>query len=135
MPDTPRTIVDAFVAHAIGTTAAPKIVTLSNGNFLVAYSTEIGSGPGFHIRGQQFDASGNKIGGEIQFKFPREIEKREFDIDVLPNGQVVIAAETKDQPFDNYETDIFAVVYKIDDIQKQGYRQHPLHKKLAWQRI
>ena len=41
----------------------------------------------------------------------------------------------KDQPFDNYETDIFAVVYKIDDIQKQGYRQHPLHKKLAWQRI
>ena len=135
MTDTPRTIVDAFVANTIGMAAAPKIVTLSNGNFLVAYSTEIGSGPGFHIRGQQFDASGNKIGGEIQFRFPREIEEREFDIDVLSNGQVVIAAETKSQPFDDFEPDIFAVAYKIDDVRQQNHCRHRRARKPMQRRI
>ena len=135
MPDTPRTIVDDFAANTIGTAAAPKIVTLSNGNFLVAYSTEIGRGPGFHIRGQQFDASGKKIGGEIQFRFPREIEEREFAIDALPNGQVVISAETKARPFDDFEPDFVAVAYEIDDIRQHDRFRHRPPRKLTRRRI
>ncbi len=98
-----------FVAGTSATAADPKIVTLSNGNFLVAYSSRTG-GAGFHIRGQVFDGSGDRIGGEIPFTFPNEIDEREFDIAALPGGHLVIVTETK--PSTGH---VMARTYRIDD--------------------
>ena len=96
MPTTPQTLVDDVVANTVSAASNPKIETLPNGNFLVAYSTSIG-GKGHFIHGQQLDVAANKIGGEISFVFDQLIEEPEFDIGVQPNGHVIVVAEVDDE--------------------------------------
>ena len=122
MSDTPQTVIEGLVANTVATASNPKIVTLPNGNLLVAYATSIGGSEHF-IRGQQFDAAGNRIGGEINFVFEQlfsrcsnEIEEPEFELLVQPDGRVVIIAETSDQ-FESPEgfADTQARTYELSD--------------------
>ena len=63
MPDTPEILFDAFISNTTPGATRPKVVTLSDGNMLVAYATEEGGAPGIDIRGQLFDPAGTPIGG------------------------------------------------------------------------
>ena len=115
MSDTPQTLVDDFIVNTTGSPKAPQVVTLSNGNLLVAYSTATG-GPGNHIRGQVFDPNGSPIGDGILFEFPHEINVSRFDIAALPGGQVAIATEAK--PF---FAEVMARRFRIDEEGKAEF--------------
>ncbi|WP_299737525.1 hypothetical protein [uncultured Roseobacter sp.] len=93
---TPQVLVAPIVTNTTAIVAKSKVVELSNGNILVTYISERGGDPdkdGFFIHGQQFDALGNKIGGEMLFEFPEETDTENFDIVALPEGRVAILAD------------------------------------------
>lgn len=69
------------------------MVTLLNGNFLLAYAKKLEK-DNFQILAQQYDVNGVPAGGRIEFKFDNQIRQPVFDIDVEPNGDVVVVAES-----------------------------------------
>lgn len=119
MATTPQTLVDAFVASTTGTASHSKTVTLSDGNVLVAYVTELGgvagTDDGFRIRGQVIDPDGNKVGDEDAFRFPNAIETKDFDVVALDGNQVAIIADQ-----DNILTDKDAPVVKLFSVSSFG---------------
>lgn len=116
MSTTPQILFPAFKANSREAASSPKVVTLENNRFLVAYSIETAVRNEFLIRGQVFDQNGGRIGAEIEFPFTEEIDTREFDIVSLPNAQgeefgdqVVVAMEAQGR------SDIIARTFRIDN--------------------
>lgn len=97
MSTTPEIIVGPFLVNATPTASVPKVAELTNGNILVVYITELGgqSGTrdGFHIRGQQFDKSGSRIGSQLFFDFPDETDTKNLDMVALDGNKVAILAD------------------------------------------
>lgn len=89
---------------------------LPNGNILVAYDSRQGGNPdkdGFFIHGQQFDTLGNKIGSEILFEFPREMDDADFDMVALPDVRVaILLAQDREDGIGNRD-DPFVGVFRV----------------------
>lgn len=119
MPHRPEILVDPFLTNTTPIVAKSKVVELSNGNILVTYISELG-GPsgkdGFFVHGQQFDALGNKIGGEVLFEFPVETDTENFDIVALPAGRVAVLADQDGGSRINPDRDDpFVGVFQLND--------------------
>lgn len=94
MTATPDTVAAPFKVNTTGTASHPNTVTLSDGNVLVAYMTELGGVPGtedgYRIRGQILTPDGEKVGGEIAFPFPSPIRSKNFDIVAVRDNRVLV---------------------------------------------
>ncbi|MEM9898825.1 MAG: calcium-binding protein [Pseudomonadota bacterium] len=93
MPDTPEVLIDPFITNTTDRAQQPKVVTLSDGRFLVAYSNVVNGE--IKIRGQVFDADGTQLGQELEFEFPVDdpFDNRVFDLVAGPNNEVILVAK------------------------------------------
>lgn len=115
-------ILATTAVNSTPTASHPKVLDLDNSRFLVAYATQLGglagNNDGFHVRGQIYNADGIALENEIAFPVAAQrgesgVLTREFDIDVMSNGQIVIA--TLADPFKNDSTPVIYTVFDLDD--------------------
>jgi len=97
MPSTPAVWLTTFTANTTTDDSQyePQIVQLSDGNVLIAWTSDndtgAGDAPGTDIIGQLFDPFGNKIGSETTLNFNYTIHnERNFDIAALNDNRFVI---------------------------------------------
>lgn len=96
MLDTPQSVFDE--ATLSGNAQAPKIITLTNGNMVVAYA--VPSGDLFRIKGQLLDPLGQPINDEFTFDFEgHRSDEPNFDMTEAPNGRLNIITELKESDF------------------------------------
>lgn len=99
MPDTPEIWLDDFIANTTTTNSQyePRITQLSNGNILIAWTTNdssgVGSPAGTDIIGQLYDPLGNALGGEFRLNTFTIDNERDFDIAALNDGGFVVVYE------------------------------------------
>lgn len=99
MPLTPETWLAEFTANTVtaGSQFEPRIVQLSNGNILVAWTSDANTGAGSpggtDIISQLFDPFGNPIGIETRLNGFFADNERSFDIAALENGRFVVVYE------------------------------------------
>ncbi|SHJ32876.1 hypothetical protein SAMN04488012_107154 [Palleronia salina] len=100
MPSTPAVWLTTFTANTTTDDSQyePQIVQLSDGNVLIAWTSDNATGegaePGTDIIGQLFDPFGNTIGGETRLNhYYSAHNERSFDIAALNNGEFVIVYE------------------------------------------
>lgn len=126
MTTTPEILVAPVQANSSAGALRPKVVTLKNKRFLVAFSTETGSSSGrYRIHGQVFDYDGNRIGSQLLFPFDfilggekKEIDEERFSMSTMGNGNVVIGAEMR-----HFTAEISTRQFRIDEagaIQSMG---------------
>lgn len=107
----PTILVDQINASTTFQAISPKVVQLSDGTFVVVYTTrpQFGSGT-IAIRGQHFDENGAKIRDEIRFSFVGTVDEAGFDVTALSDNHIAIVAEIRK---DNDGFEIVSGLYKI----------------------
>lgn len=84
-----------------GDQSGPVTVQTANGNYFTVWYDQALGNDAVNVRGQYFDADGNKIGSEVQIS-PRSIEDWDgmemppLDVLALSNGKIVVAFQTDD---------------------------------------
>ncbi|WP_299401849.1 hypothetical protein [uncultured Roseobacter sp.] len=100
MFETPQSVFDE--ATLSGNAQAPKIITLTNGNMVVAYA--VPSGDFFRIKGQLLDPLGQPISDEFTFDFEgHRSQEPNFDMTETPDGRLNIITEVKEFRFLDFE--------------------------------
>lgn len=74
-----------------GTQAWPDIVTLADGGYVVAWSSDTGDGSSWGVYAQQFDASGNAVGGERLINTYTNSEQRNPQLAADSDGGYYVA--------------------------------------------
>ncbi len=115
---TNQTAVDAFTINTTEAVGNPKVLSKADGTLFAAYVTRDGDG-NFLIKGQSFDASGQKIGDEVTFDMDGSVgfvvDKFDFDIDISPNGQVVVSAYVSNPASDDSPDRLTTAVFEFND--------------------
>jgi len=108
MTVTPERITDDITVNA-STVVGPDVhsITLSDGSFIVAYVTsDADATAGNEIVAQQFDAIGNKIGGEMILASTTSTNNAlQFDIVALENNKIAFGFEN----FGDIQVDAFTI--------------------------
>ena len=88
-----------FVANSItaGDQLLPRVIKLASGGFLLVWVdlSQVNSEAWYDVRAQIFDAAGNKVGGEILVNADTLNFQSNPDAVGLPNGNFVIAWESR----------------------------------------
>lgn len=102
----------------------PNVVTLSDGTFVVTYSTLVPTSFArfnrFEIRGRRFDEAGNPIGEEILFPFDLEIDVSKYDVVAIEQSRVAIVVDLVLTDFDNGlerlgNANVFARIFEFSE--------------------
>lgn len=75
----------------------PRMVALSNGNFVICWESHEQDGSGWGIYGQIFGGAGEKVGEEFQVNAFTQGDQRNFQMTSLSNGRFVVCWESMDQ--------------------------------------
>ncbi len=89
MSGTPQVIVEAFDTNAGRNSKHARVVELSDGTFMAAFSVPVGNGL-FEVFGQRFNADGELVGNITKFTQGFRIPDGEFDITALSNNKFVV---------------------------------------------
>lgn len=99
---------DPFSLYTVGTVTTvpstsneqqlPQLTTLSDGNYLIVYSTDHGSSDTYHIYGQKYDTEGNKVGSETQLSTTSSNKVMKPVVAATNNGFVVVWSRSESSP-------------------------------------
>ncbi|MBV1865301.1 MAG: hypothetical protein KUG74_12845 [Rhodobacteraceae bacterium] len=93
---------------------APSIAALDDGGFVVAWQSSGGSGVGYSIIGQRYDAKGKTVGGEFAISDPDTASQGAAIVTVLDDGSFVVTWNARDQDGDSWG--IFARRFDKDGV-------------------
>jgi len=90
----------------------PSITALSDGGFVVAWSSQLQDGSGYGIYAQRFDAQGNEAGEEFLVNSTTALDQIQPNIAALEDGGFAVSWVSTDQDGSGYG--IYAQRYDLD---------------------
>jgi len=94
---------------------SPDVASLSNGGFVVSWTSDHQDGAQTGIFAQRFDNAGNKVGSEFQVNTYTQGNQYGTVVSGLSNGEFVIAWTSQGQPGGSY-LDVFAQMYDNEGV-------------------
>ena len=79
-----------------------KISTRADGSFVVTWSSQVQDGSGWGVYAQQFDASGARVGDELQMNLVTDSDQYRSDVLALDNGKFVVSWQSSGQDGSGY---------------------------------